>query len=133
MKLVAAAVVMLVAGAAVADSKWDVTAPATVEVAAGGTGTIDVTITPGAGRTISRDGPVRIDVRVPDGVTATRRRLSLADAVDPGAAAPAFAIKIGAAKAGSYSVELGVRVWLCLRQTCKPVKTTKTVRVEVRA
>jgi hypothetical protein len=131
----AIAALCLVAGVAAADPKpaaWDVTVPESVSLSAGGSATIDMTIAPGAGRTISRDGPVRIDVRVPDGVTATRRRLSLTDAVDPGAAAPAFAIKVGAAKAGTYSVEIGVRVWLCLRQTCKPVKTTRTVRVEAK-
>lgn len=136
MKPAAAALVLGLAASVAADPQpaaWDVTVPERVTIAAGGGGTIDLSIQPGPGRTVSRDGPVRIDVRVPDGVTTGKRRLSLADAVDPGAATPAFAIKVGAVKPGSYAVELGVRAWVCLRQTCKPVRTKRTVTVDVTA
>jgi hypothetical protein len=106
-------------------------APASVELVAGGSATIDLDIVPADDRTVSRDGPVRVDVRVPDGVATPRRRLSLADAADPGARAPRFSIKLSAEKAGSYDVELRVRFWLCSRQSCKPVRASKQVAVVV--
>jgi hypothetical protein len=112
---------------------WELVAPASIEFAAGGSGTFELDISPANGRTISRDGPVRVEVRVPDGVTTGRRRLSLADAVDPGARAPRFSIKLSAAKPGSYQVELRVRLWLCSRQSCKPVRASRVVTVDVKA
>jgi hypothetical protein len=128
--------VVLVLGLRVAaDPKpgWTLVVPERVELAPGVSGTITLDIVPGTGRTISRDGPIRLDVTPPDGVTIARRRLSLADATDPGAASPRFAIKLGADHAGSYPVAIAIRLWLCDRQTCKPVTATRTVTVDVAA
>ena len=112
---------------------WELVAPEKLELTAGAATTFDLDIVPAEDRTISRDGPVRIDVKVPAGVTTSRRRLALSDAGDPAARAPRFSIKLTAAKAGSYDVELRVRFWLCSRQSCKPVRTSKKLSIVVKA
>lgn len=125
------AVVVLRAAADPKPPAWELVVPERVELAPGAPGAITIDVVPGAGRSVSRDGPVRLDVAPPDGVTITRRRLSLADATDPGAASPRFTVKLVADRAGSYPVEISIRLWLCVRQTCKPVRATRTVTVDV--
>jgi hypothetical protein len=123
----------LAAAGPAATPAWEARVPERLELAPGVAGVLAVELVPGPGRTVSRDGPVRIDVGLPDGVTTPRPRLALADAVDPGAAAPTFAVKLTAAAVGRYDVVIDVRLWLCARQSCKPVRAKHAVTVEVRA
>jgi hypothetical protein len=128
-----------VAWIAIADSgangrpaDWKLVAPERVELAPGVAGVLEVEVVPDGGRTVSRDGPLRLDVKPGEGVVVGgRRRLGLGDAVDPGAAAPKFAVKVTGEKPGAYVIDVGVRFWLCARQSCKPVKGAASVAVDV--
>jgi hypothetical protein len=133
--LAAALGVSAIAWLAAAEGKptWEVVVPATVELVAGEPGQLVIDLVANDGRTISRDGPVRVDLAPDDGVVAARRRLALIDAADPSAPAPRFAVKLTAATAGTYEVEVAVRLWLCSRRACKPVRDKRTVTVEVTA
>jgi hypothetical protein len=112
---------------------WQLDAPARVELEPGVPGSFDVAVVANGGRTISRDGPLRIDVVAPPGLEVKRRRLTLVDAVDAAASSPKFAIRIGADKAGTYPVEVAVRFWLCAKKTCRPVRKSTTIDVVVGA
>ena len=120
-------------GAAARPADWKLVAPARVELAPGVAGVMEIEVVPQGGRRVSRDGPLRLDVKPGEGVTVGggRKRLGLGDAVDPGAAAPKFAVKVMGDKPGSYAVEVGVRFWLCARQSCKPVRGAATVAVDI--
>ena len=112
---------------------WELTAPDRIELQPGRPGTIEVAVVPAEGRTVSRDGPVRLDVVTPPGLAVKRRRLALGDAVDAEARAPRFAVIVSGDQAGTFPVEIAVRLWLCARQTCKPVRATRIVEVVVAA
>jgi hypothetical protein len=129
------AIAIAIVAVAVADQPaWQLDAPARVSLEPGVPGAIDVQVIANRGRTISRDGPLRIDVVAPAGLEVKpRRRLTLTDAADPAAASPKFAIRINAEKAGTYPVEVAVRFWLCAKKTCKPVRKSTTIDVVVGA
>ena len=54
-----------------------------------------------------------VDLAPDAGVTVKKRRLGRADAVDPEADAPRFAIAVRGDAPGDYAVQLHVRFWLC--------------------
>jgi hypothetical protein len=119
-------------GASGRPADWKLVAPARVELAPGAAGVVEIEVVPDGGRRVSRDGPLRLDVKAGEGVViAGRKRLGLGDAVDPGAAAPKFAVKVTGDSPGSYAVDVTVRFWLCARQSCKPVRGAATVAVDV--
>jgi hypothetical protein len=96
------------------------------------TASFSVAIVPATGRTVSAAGPVRVAVDAPDALAVPRRRYARKDAADPAADAPRFDIRLKARAAGEHTVTLDVRFWLCGKRVCRPVETTRTVRVMVR-
>lgn len=94
-----------------------------------------LTIEPAAGRQVSRDGPLQIDLVVDpgQGLRLDRHRLRLADAADPAADAPRFEIRYAGEREGSYAVAIDLRFWICGARTCRPVRERRTVRVVVTA
>lgn len=136
----AAAVAGVLAGAAWWGSgraqprTWDLVAPASLTLQVGQVATLEVAVPPGPGRTWARE-PFRLDVVEDDaagpGLDFKRRRWERGHAVDPDASAPRFAISLRAAALGSHEVELALLAWSCQARTCKPVRTSRTVRVEV--
>jgi hypothetical protein len=123
--------VLLLAGSiASAEPGWELRVPERVELVAGAGGTLPVAIAVDRGQTISKDGGVILDV-APDGVTVRKRRLGRADAVDPDADAPRFAVPIRADAAGDFTIKLHLRFWLCGAKVCKPIDARRTVAVAV--
>ena len=133
MKLAIAALVAMTGVArAQADAGFELrAADATVEV--GAPAAISLTIAPAAGRTVSHDGPVRVELAADDGLALARRRYVRKDAVDPAADAPRFELKLKAVAAGDHAIELDVRFWLCGAKVCRPVRAKRSVVVHVAA
>jgi len=122
---------LFVASTAIAGPGWELHVPERVEVAAGSAGTLPIDISVDRGQTISKDAGLVLDL-VPDGgVSLMRRRLSRADAVDPDADAPRFAVPLRGEAAGDYTLKLHLRFWLCGTKVCKPVSAHRTVTVSV--
>jgi hypothetical protein len=121
---------LLLSSTAFAEPGWELRVPERVELVAGAGGTLPIAIAVDRGQTISKDGGIILDV-APDGVTVTKRRLGRADAVDPDADAPRFAVPLRAAAAGDFTVKLHLRFWLCGAKVCKPIDARRTVAVAV--
>lgn len=115
------------------DAGWDLKIPDRVELAAGAGGTLPIAIAVDRGLAISKDVALAIDL-APDGaVTVKRRRLGRADAVDPDADEPRFAVALRADAAGDFTVKVHVRFWLCGRKVCRPIDARRSVAVAVAA
>jgi len=104
-----------------------------MDIVEGSERVLSLTILPKAGFVISKDGPVLVAAEPPDGLELRRRRLSRKDAADPRAEAPRFELRVRAPKAGSYSLPLAVRFWVCRKRACRPVSLQADVSVTVRA
>jgi hypothetical protein len=106
-------------------------APDEVAAVAGAPVVVSLTVVPPAGRTVSSDGPVLVELALPDGLSATRRRYARRDAADPAADAPRFELKLRAVTAGEHAVRVAVRAWLCGKKVCRPVRAERVVVVTV--
>jgi hypothetical protein len=133
-------VIAVIAGgmtrAAIADGEdHDVRLADHVQLTAGATGVISLTIAPRARHTISRDGPVIVELSVEpaNGLDLPRRRYRRADAADVEAEAPRFDLALRARQPGSYRLRVRARFWVCARRTCRPVREERTVAVDVAA
>ena len=111
----------------------EVRVPERVEVAAGATLQLAIAIAVDRGLTVSKDGPVIVDVVHDAGVTVKKRRLLRADAVDPDADAPRFAVGVRGETAGEVIVKLRVRYWVCGGKSCRPIDVRKQSTVVVTA
>lgn len=128
----AALLILLVAVPAHAEPGWELRVPERVELVAGAGGTLPVAIAVDRGQTISKDAGLILDI-APEGVTVKKRRLGRADAVDPDADAPRFAVPLRADAAGDFTVRLHVRFWLCGSKACRPIDARRTVAVAASA
>ena len=132
----AGALALAVAGCAAAradDPGYEVKVVVPAEVAPGDTAAVSVTVAPAAGRTISTQGPLRVDVDGDEALGLTRRRYLRKDAADPAADAPRFDVRLRPRTPGDRAVTVAVRFWLCARKTCRPIQTTRTAIVHVPA
>ena len=110
---------------------WDVKLADKAAVEVGVTTPLSLALAVDRGMTVSKDAPVIVDISADKGVTIKKRRLARADAVDPEADAPRFAITVRGDTAGDRTVKVRVRFWLCAQKTCRPVEATKTAVVTV--
>lgn len=115
------------------DTGWDLRIPERIEVVLGESGTLPITFTLDRGRTISKDAGITIDLAPEGSVQIKKRRLGRADAVDPEADAPRFAVPVRAETAGDFAVKVHVRFWLCGTKVCRPVEARRRVIVAVTA
>jgi len=130
----AIAVALAACGAARADEQgYELRVTSELTVEPGASAAISVAIVPGAGRTVSGDGPVRVAVSAPDAISLPRRRYTRKDAADPAADAPRFDVRLKAREPGDHAVALDVRFWLCGSRVCRPVAATRSVTVHVPA
>jgi hypothetical protein len=124
----AAALLLLLATTAYAEPGWELRVPERVELVAGTSGTLPIAIAVDRGQTISKDAGLILDI-APEGVSVQKRRLSRADAVDPDADAPRFAVAVRAETAGDFTVKLHLRFWLCGTKVCRPIDARRTIAV----
>ncbi|MEJ7604350.1 MAG: hypothetical protein WKG01_41200, partial [Kofleriaceae bacterium] len=92
---------------------WELRIPDRIEVALGATAVLPIAIAVDRGLTVSKDAPVIVALAPPPGVTLKKRRLGRADAVDPEADAPRFAVPIRGDTAGEHVVKVHLKLWLC--------------------
>jgi hypothetical protein len=116
-----------------AQANWEIRVPERVEIAQGASSTLPITISVDRGFSVSKDGPVIIDVASEPGVTIKKRRLGRTDAVDPGADLPRFVIPVRADTFGDYTVKLRIRLWLCGGKVCRPLDVKRQAVVSVAA
>jgi hypothetical protein len=131
MKLLVAAIVLLASAAARADDAAYELKATDANVTVGGLASISLTIAPAAGKTVSHDGPVKVELTPDDGLSVSRRRYARKDAADPAADAPRFDLKVKALAAGDHALEVDVHFWLCGPKVCGPVHAHRTVTVHV--
>ena len=119
--------------AAAAQPGFTIVLPEAVSVAEKAEAKVSLTITPDAGRTVSRKGPLRVLLAAepPDGLELPRRRYRRADAADALAESPRFDLAVRGRRAGRHTLKVAVRFWLCGRSTCWPVAAERTVPIEV--
>src|SRR5205807_10426169 len=110
---------------------WEWTIPDRVEVAAGASGALPIAIALDRGLAISKDAALILDLAPDGGVTVKKKRLGRADAVDPDADAPRFAIALHGEATGDFTLRVHLRFWLCGGRVCRPVDARRTVGVSV--
>ena len=110
---------------------WELHVPERVELTPGGTGTLSISIAVDRGLTISKDAGLVLDLAPEAGVSVKHRRLGRADAVDPDADAPRFAIPLRAEASGDFAIKLHARFWLCGTKMCHPVDARRSVTVSI--
>lgn len=132
-RLAVVGVLLAVSTARAQPTNWEIKVPDKVEVATGATASVPVTIAVDRGFSISRDGPVVIDVSPDPGLTIKKRRLGRADAVDPEADVPRFVVPVRADTAGEHLVKLRIRLWLCGGKVCRPLDVKRQTALLVAA
>jgi hypothetical protein len=122
------------APAAADDPPFEVRIAAEQTIELGTTAAISVAVVPGAGRSISQDGPIRLGAEAADdALTLPRRRFARRDAADPAADAPRFDVRVKARQPGDHTVAIDLRFWLCRVKTCTPIALHRDVVVHVPA
>ncbi len=122
----------LPAPAAAQQPGWEVRVPERVEVVLGEPAALAIAIAVDRGLTVSRDAPVIVDL-AGAGLGLKKTRLGRADAVDPGADAPRFAVALRPTAAGDFAVRVRIRLWLCGGRTCRPLDVRREAKVVVAA
>jgi hypothetical protein len=112
-------------------TSWDIKVPERIEVAVGATVPLPISISVDRGFSVSKDGPVIVDVVPDSGVTIKKRRLLRADAADPEADVPRFAIPVRGDTAGDRAVKLRIRLWLCGGKVCRPLDVKRQTVIAV--
>lgn len=131
-RLVLVVLLVALAGPAEADEAYELRVPAEVEVEPGVASTVSLTLAGTGTRTISRDGPIKIELSSPT-LTLPRTRYQRRHAADPAAEAPRFDLRFTAPAAGDHELVLDLRFWLCGTKACRPVHATHTVTVRATA
>lgn len=111
---------------------WEVRIPERVDVALGDAGVLPIAIAVDRGLAISRDAPVILDL-AGAGLGIKKTRLGRADAVDPGADGPRFAVPLHPPAAGEFPVRIRIRLWLCGGRACRPLDVRREARIVVAA
>ena len=128
------AIACVIAMAAVAEAETpgiDVRVAARVEVVQGETAPLAITFAVDRGLVVSKDAAVIVDLAPPAGVHLKKRRLGRAEAVDPGADAPRYAVPVRGDTVGEHTLPVRVRLWLCGGKVCRPVDVRQTATVVV--
>jgi len=123
------------AAAAPPRTGYQIAVPETIELVAGRTEAVSLTIAPEPGYTISRTGPLRIALSAePAGaLELPRRRYHRAHAADRLASAPRFDLAVRAVQPGRHRLAIDVLFWLCRGRVCRPVRAARAVAIDVRA
>ncbi len=110
---------------------WEVRVPERIEVVLGASTTVPIAIAVDRGLTVSKDGPVIVELVAEQGLSIKKRRLGRADAVDPDADAPRFAVPVRGDVAGDHTVKVHVKLWLCGGKACRPLDIRRVATISV--
>jgi len=130
---VAVALALLLVATPAAAERWGLQIPERIEVVAGTGGALPITISIDRGQRISKDAAIILDLAPDSAIGIKRRRLGRADAVDPDADAPRFAVALRTDTPGDFSMRVRLRFWLCGAKVCKPVEAKRNVTIAVAA
>jgi hypothetical protein len=122
------ALALAAAPAAAQQPGWEIRVPERVEVILGEPAALPIAIAVDRGLTVSRDAPVIVDL-AGTGVGLKKTRLGRADAVDPGADAPRFAVALRPGGPGDFTVKVRIRLWVCGGRACRPLDVRREVKV----
>lgn len=111
---------------------WEVRIPERIELVAGEIGTLAISIAVDRPLVVSKDAPVMVELAAP-GLSIKKPRLGRADAVDPEADAPRFAIPLKPSAPGEYKVRTRLQLWLCGARVCRPLEVRRETAVIVAA
>jgi hypothetical protein len=125
---------LLVPATARAEEPWRITVPDAVDAEVDAAAAVSLAIAARDGHTISRTGPVQIDLHAepPAALTLPRRRLHRRDAADAQADAPRFDLRFKARVEGDHALRATIRFWVCGKRTCRPVKSGASVLIRAR-
>ncbi|GAB4523955.1 MAG: hypothetical protein Tsb0020_42230 [Haliangiales bacterium] len=115
------------------DDSYTVTVDAPDSVAAGGEGTVRVSVVPKKGWKMNHEFPTKLAVTAPAGVTVTNKaeqRVADAERFDDSGAV--FAVKFKASEAGSKSFAAKFKFAVCTDATCDPKKEQLAWVVDVK-
>jgi hypothetical protein len=112
---------------------WEINVPEKVEVVKGAVASVPITIAVDRGLSVSKSGPVLIDLAPDAGLYIKKRRIGRPDAVDPEADVPRFVVPVRADQAGDLVVRLRIRLWLCGAKVCRPLDLKKQTTISVSA
>lgn len=112
---------------------WEINVPEKVEVVKGAVANVPITIAVDRGLSVSKSGPVLIDLSPDAGLYIKKRRIGRPDAVDPEADVPRFVVPVRADQAGELVVRLRIRLWLCGAKVCRPLDLKKQTTISVSA
>lgn len=115
------------------EAGWELKLPERVELVAGASSPLAISITVDRGLTISKDAGIVLDLAPEGGVSVKRRRLGRGDAVDPDAEEPRFAVSLHAEATGDFTLKVHARFWLCRDKTCRPIDARRTVAIAIAA
>ncbi len=105
------------------DDSYTVTVDAPDSVAAGGEGTVRVSVVPKKGWKMNHEFPTKLAVTAPAGVTVTNKaEQKVADAERFDDSGAVFAVKFKASEAGSKSFAAKFKFAVCTDATCDPKK-----------
>lgn len=113
-------------------ARWEIRVPDRLEVDVGATVQLPISIAVDRGLSVSKDGPLWIDVAPEQGLHVKKLRLSRRDAVDPGADLPRFEIPVRGVAAGDHPARLRIRLWLCGAKVCRPLDVQRQTTIAVR-
>ena len=134
MRVVAVLLAVVLAPASPAGAQrepgWEVRIPERIDVVLGGAAVLPIAIAVDRGLAVSKDAPVIVDL-AGAGLGIRKPRLGRADAVDPGADAPRFAVPLRPPAAGELSVRVQIRLWLCSSRVCRPLELRREAKVVV--
>jgi len=111
--------------------RWEIRVPDRLEVEAGATVQLPISIAVDRGLSVSKDGPLWIDIAPERGLHVKKLRLSRRDAVDPGADLPRFEIPVRGDEAGDHPTRLRIRLWLCGAKVCRPLDVQRRATISV--
>jgi hypothetical protein len=113
--------------------RWELRVPERVELIAGASGTLPIELAVDRGLHVSKDAAIIVDLAPDSALAIKRRRIGRADAIDPDADAPRFAIAVRAETAGDFTMRVHLRFWLCGQKVCRPIEARRNVAFAVAA
>jgi hypothetical protein len=122
------------AGAAAAEPArpgYRIALPERAELVAGQAGTVSLTIAPQPGHVISRSGPLRVSLAADPALELPRRRYQRKHAADHLAEAPRFDLAVRPVRPGQHRLTVDILFWLCRGPTCRPVRASRSVAIDV--
>jgi hypothetical protein len=115
----------------------DIRLAANDQAQVGETRSLSLTIAAHAGYTISRDGPLYIDLASAGAeagiLELPRPRYQRSDAADVQAEAPRFDLRYIARAPGQTTVRVALFFWVCGPRVCWPVSESRDVHIDVHA